>query len=112
MKRVTLGVFIGAGLAVALALAFFISPFASSQPDGLNKVAIDQGFDQSQRSSAVENSPTAGYAVKGLGDGPLSTGVAGLLGVTVTFSLGLGLFVLVRRARGNDPAPQRSAERT
>jgi cobalt/nickel transport system permease protein len=28
---------------VALGLAFFVSRFASSSPDGLNKVAIDQG---------------------------------------------------------------------
>ena len=27
-------------------LAFFVSPFASSQPDGLERVAIDKGFDE------------------------------------------------------------------
>ena len=34
-----------AGLLVALALAAFASPFASTEPDGLNKVAADHGLD-------------------------------------------------------------------
>ena len=44
-KRTTTWAVVVGGLLVALGLAFFVSRFASSSPDGLNKVAIDQGFD-------------------------------------------------------------------
>jgi cobalt/nickel transport system permease protein len=99
MGRTTLGAFITVGVALALALAFFLSPYASSQPDGLNKVAIDQGFDQQERPHALEGLPTAGYEVRRIGSDRLSTGLAGLIGVGVTFALGLGLFALVRAGR-------------
>ena len=97
MKRPSARVFVIAGLAVALALAFFVSPYASTQPDGLNKVAAQHGLDHAARSSAMSDGPTAGYEVEGIDDRHLSKGVAGLLGVTVTFLLAGGLVVLVRR---------------
>lgn len=105
MRRAKLGTFIILGVVAALALAFFVSPYASSQPDGLNKVAIDQGFDQQEQPHALKDLPTAGYGVRGVGNERLSTGLAGLIGVGVTFALGLGLFVLVRATRRAGPAP-------
>jgi PDGLE domain-containing protein len=99
MTRIRLGAFIAAGLAVACALAFFVSPGASSQPDGLDKVAIDKGFDGKARAHSLDDVPTAGYAVKGVDNERVSTGLAGLIGVTVTFALGTGLFLVVRRSR-------------
>ncbi len=96
MGRIKLGAFIALGAAVALVLAFFLSPYASSQPDGLNKVAIDQGFDQQEQPHALEDLPTAGYGIRGISSDWLSTGLAGLIGVGVTFAVGLGLFALVR----------------
>jgi cobalt/nickel transport system permease protein len=102
MRRARLGVFIALGVAVAFALAFFASPYASSQPDGLNKVAIDQGFAQQEQPHALQDLPTAGYGVWGINSDRLSTGLAGVIGVGVTFALGLGLFVLVRATRRTD----------
>jgi 2-hydroxychromene-2-carboxylate isomerase len=95
--RVGLGAFIGIGLLVALALAFFVSPQASSKPDGLNKVAADQGFDDQEQAHALDRTPTAGYAVKGVDDDRLSTGLAGLIGVGVTFAITGGLFLVLKR---------------
>ena len=95
------GVFLTAGVAVALALAFFVSPLASDEPDGLQKVAIDEGFADQEATHALDDAPTAGYVVKGIDDDRLSTGVAGLLGVGATFALAGGLFLLVRRAGGS-----------
>ncbi len=89
----------GIGLAVAFALVFFVSPEASSKPDGLNKVAIDKGFSHHEETHALDNSPTAGYAVKGIDNERLSTGVAGIIGVAVVFTVSFGLFALVRRGR-------------
>jgi cobalt/nickel transport system permease protein len=87
---------IGAGLAVALVLAFFVSPYASSSPDGLEKVAADKGLDTGVNDHAAGDSPLADYAVKGVDNSRLSTGLAGVLGVVLTFGLGLGVFMVVR----------------
>jgi cobalt/nickel transport system permease protein len=95
---------IGAGLAVALVLAFFVSPYASSSPDGLEKVAADKGLDTGVKDHAAADSPLADYAVKGVDNSRLSTGLAGVLGVVLTFALGLGFFMVVRsRAAGDQP---------
>jgi PDGLE domain len=99
MSRMKLTVFIGLGLAVAFALAFFASPEASSKPDGLNKVAIDQGFSDQEKAHATEDSPLAGYGVEGVDDDRLSTGLAGIVGVAVTFAIGGGMFLVLRRAQ-------------
>lgn len=96
-QRVKLPLFVGAGLAVALLLAFLVSPRASSRPDGLEKVAIDNGFADTAQGHDLDYSPLTDYGVKGVDDPRLSTGVAGVVGVATTFALGLGLFALVRR---------------
>jgi hypothetical protein len=97
--RMTLGIFVAAALVVALALAFFVSPQASNQPDGLNKVAIDKGFADNETAHALTDGPTAGYAVKGVDNDRLATGLAGLIGVTVTFAIAGGLFLVLRQTR-------------
>ena len=92
MTRTKVGAFVVAGLALAFALAFFVAPHASSKPDGLNKVAADKGFASQEKDHALKDTPTAGY-----GDNGLPTGVAGVIGVAVTFAFGAGLFAIVRR---------------
>ncbi|HKE76264.1 MAG TPA: PDGLE domain-containing protein [Acidimicrobiales bacterium] len=99
MARRRLAVFVAAGLLVALALAFFVSPEASSKPDGLNKVAIDQGFADKETAHRTADSPLAGYGVRGVGSDRLSTGLAGVIGVGATFGIAGGGFLLARRAR-------------
>jgi hypothetical protein len=95
--RLGFAAFIVAGLVVALALAFFVSPQASSEPDGLDKVALDEGFAEAEDAHALEDLPTAGYEVRGIDNDRLSTGVAGLIGVAVTFAVGAGLALAVGR---------------
>ena len=58
-RRATLGTFVGLGLAVALVFAFFVSPHASSSPDGLERVAIDTGFDDEATDHALADRPLA-----------------------------------------------------
>lgn len=99
MTRMRMGVFVAIGLAVALLLALLVSPFASGQPDGLNKVAIDQGFADAEQPHATGDLPTAGYGLRGVENEGLGTGLAGVIGVVVTFGVGAGLFALVRRGR-------------
>ena len=103
-----LAVFVAAGLAVAIALVVFVAPHASSSPDGLEKVAADHGIDRNARASAVADGPLAGYGVSGVGDDAVSTIVAGLVGVTVTFVVVAGGMWLLRRRRLDtraEPAP-------
>ncbi|HEY7477105.1 MAG TPA: PDGLE domain-containing protein [Actinomycetota bacterium] len=104
-KRKSLWLLIGGGLIVALGLAFFVSPFASSSPDGLNKVAIDQGFDGQEQESATADSPLAGYGVEGVDDESLSTGLAGIIGVAITFGIGMIIFGLLVRFRSKEASP-------
>jgi len=101
-KRTTIGILVAGGLVVALALAFFVSPYASSSPDGLAKVAADEGIDAGQMDHTFSAGPLADYEVKGVDDTKLSAGLAGIIGVTVTFVIGLGLFVILRNVRGRD----------
>lgn len=112
-SRMRLALFIGLGLAVALGLAFFVSPEASSEPDGLNKVAIDEGFADQESAHATEDSPLSGYGVEGVDDDRLSTGLAGIIGVAVTFAVVgggvLGLRQIARRRSPAEPEPGASA---
>lgn len=97
--KVRLGVFVTVGLALAVALAFVVAPEASSQPDGLEKVAIDEGFIDGAEDHDLAGSPTADYGVEGVDDARLSTGLAGVFGIAVTFVVAGGLLLLVRRAK-------------
>ena len=104
MSRRTLVV---VGLLVSLVLAGAVSYFASSSPDGLNKVANETGFDKKAEAHQLEESPFGGYATKGVDDGFLSGGLAGIAGVGVTFLLVGGVVWAVRR-RGATSAPSES----
>lgn len=92
-------------LVVALVLAGVLSSFAASTPDGLTKVAQDQGFAASETPHVAADGPFAGYGVDVIGDDRLSGGVAGVVGVLVVLVLAGGLALAVRR-RSDEPAPR------
>jgi hypothetical protein len=100
--------FLGIGALVALIVAGLLSGLASGDPDGLERVSIDQGFDEAAADHASADSPLAGYAVKGVEDGRLSTGLAGVIGVTITLFLSGVLFSGIRlygkARRGKEPS--------
>lgn len=95
-----LGLFIAVGLVVAGGLALFVSPRASSQPDGLERVAEDQGFAEGAEDHALAEGPTVDDTVEGVDDEGLRTGLSGLIGIAVTFAVAGGLFLVVRRTSG------------
>ena len=101
--------FVVAGLLVATALALFVSPWASSQPDGLERVSIDKGFSDDAEDHAFVDGPVADYSVKGVDDNRLSTALSGFIGVLLTFGIGLGLFGLLRRVRPDEPPAREGA---
>ncbi|MEU0483698.1 energy-coupling factor ABC transporter permease [Streptosporangium sp. NPDC006013] len=93
------GWFLPAGIAVAALLAGVVSFYASSSPDGLERVAEDKGFSGQAADHSLGEQPLADY-----GDvGGIPVGVAGLIGVGVTLAVGGGLFFTVRRrGEGSD----------
>ncbi|WP_086802911.1 energy-coupling factor ABC transporter permease [Streptomyces caniscabiei] len=94
-----------AGLGTSLLLAGVVSFYASADPDGLEKVAADKGFDAKVEEHAAADSPFADYGVEGLTDARLAGGLAGVIGVGVTVVAGTGIFWAVRKRRaGEDEA--------
>lgn len=92
-----LKVYIFIGLLVSLVLAIVISPFASSWPDGLEKVAETKGFiKKGEGPQAWKFSPIPDYLMPGLGEGGLATAAAGLFGTLIVFLAGWGLARLIR----------------
>lgn len=79
------GEFIFYGLLATLGIALFVSPFASSWPDGLDKVAQHLGFHG--RAAETIGSWFADYKIPGVSSNALATGLAGLVGVSVMFIL-------------------------
>ncbi|MFF2523724.1 energy-coupling factor ABC transporter permease [Streptomyces liangshanensis] len=91
-----------AGLVTALVLAGFVSFYASANPDGLEKVAADQGIDRKTEPHHTADSPLADYGVKDITDARISGGLAGVIGVATTVAVGSGVFWAVRRRRAGD----------
>jgi cobalt/nickel transport protein len=104
------GWFLAGGLLVALLLAGVVSNFASGSPDGLDATAREGcTFDaageitggtcmaQQEQAHQMADSPLADYGIKGIDNPYVSTGLAGVAGVLITFGIGAGGFWLVRR---------------
>jgi hypothetical protein len=89
MRRLTV-----IALAVAIGLATAVSPFASSSPDGLNKVADEKGF---AKQAHAGDGPIAGYAFPGISNEHVAKGVSGFVGTIGVFALGWGIASVVRR---------------
>jgi cobalt/nickel transport protein len=94
--------FLLAGLLVALVLAGVISYYASADPDGLAKVSEDEGFAASEEAHDLEDSPLAGYETKDVDNERLSGGMAGVIGVGITFVVAGGVALAVRRRGGSE----------
>ncbi|MEU8546518.1 energy-coupling factor ABC transporter permease [Streptomyces roseoverticillatus] len=88
-----------AGVAAALLCAGGLSYYASTSPDGLEKVAHDKGIDSKEAAHAAKDSPLADYQVKDVSDERLSGGLAGVIGVGATLAAGTGIFVTLRWKR-------------
>jgi cobalt/nickel transport protein len=92
--------FLIAGFALTIFLAGFASFYASSSPDGLEKVAEEIGFLETAKDHANADGALADYGVKGVDNARLSTGAAGVIGVLTTAGVSTGLFFLLRRRSG------------
>ncbi|MDJ0844268.1 PDGLE domain-containing protein [Crocosphaera sp.] len=93
--------FILTGIGIALIVAVFVSPFASSDPDGLERVAQDLEFED----KAIEDAPAnqlpfysvfEEYALRGVPES-VATPLAGLAGTVITFGVAWGAGKLLIR---------------
>ena len=89
--------FYASALLVSAVLAGGASFYASSSPDGLEKVAEDVGFIETAKDHTFGDFTLSDYGVSGLENARLSVGFAGLIGVLVTAIVALGLFMLIRK---------------
>ena len=88
------------GFVVSLFLAGVVSFYASSDPDGLEKVAEDIGFIETAEDHTYADGALADYGVKGIENERASVGVAGVIGVIGTAVVGGLLFkFLVRKPK-------------
>jgi hypothetical protein len=97
--------FVVVALAVAVGLGTAVSPYASSSPDGLNKVAEDKAFIDGATQHAIQDeAPIERYAFPGVANERVAKGLAGFVGVLCVFGFGYGLAYLLRRRgpRGAD----------
>lgn len=93
--------FVLTGLGIALLIAILLSPFASSDPDGLDRVSQDLEFDSRAAEEApAQKLPFYGvfdeYALRGVPES-IATPLAGLIGTLATFGLAWGIGKLVVR---------------
>ncbi|MBI4834238.1 MAG: PDGLE domain-containing protein [Planctomycetes bacterium] len=83
------------GLIVSLVLAILLSPFASSSPDGLEKVGEDKGFIEKAHSFLTGLIPD--YVFPGVSDEKIATAIAGGLGVLVVFGITYLLMLVISK---------------
>ena len=84
--------FILAGVGVSILIAGLLSFYASSHPDGLEKVAEEKGFLDTAKDPLNSGSPLADYGVSGIDNERLSVGLSGIVGVISTLVVSLLLF--------------------
>ncbi|MDI6716300.1 MAG: energy-coupling factor ABC transporter permease [Actinomycetota bacterium] len=80
---------------VSVFFALFLSPLASTFPDGLERVAHDLGFIKKETNLFKALIPD--YAMPGLRSEGLATGLAGFIGVLVTILIGYGIATIAKR---------------
>jgi hypothetical protein len=85
------------GVGIALSIALF-SPLASSEPDGLEKVAENHGFITQAEDAPYE--VIADYVLPGVDNEHLATVLAGIIGVIIVAAIALAIAFLLWRLRG------------
>ena len=99
MKSLSSKKFYVGGLLVSLLLAGFVSFYASSHPDGLEKVAEEIGFIETAKDPATAGSALADYGVEGVENERASVGIAGVVGVAATGVVATGLFLYLGKRK-------------
>lgn len=95
-------------LVAALVVGGLLSPWASPNPDGLERVAEDKGFLHQGEGQEVVHSPLPDYSVPGVANPRVSTALAGAVGTLAMLAAGYGLGRALRgRAAGDGDSSHR-----
>jgi len=87
-------------LAVAVVIAFILSPYASGFPDGLEWVAGKLGFEHAaEGAEVIKSAPLPDYSVPSVESESMSTRLAGLIGTVIVFAVGVALGAVLRSRR-------------
>ncbi|MGC1402437.1 MAG: PDGLE domain-containing protein [Thermodesulfobacteriota bacterium] len=87
------------GISLALVVAVFLSPWASTLPDGLERVAQNLGFVKKAEPSGVtlwQKAPFADYKIPGILNEGWAKALSGLLGSLVLIGLGWGIGRIIK----------------
>lgn len=95
--------FIVAALVASLVVAVGVAQFSVDEPDGLERVAENLGFDSVARDHVFGSSLFADYATAGVVSERVSLAIAGVTGTVLTLAVGGGFLLLFRDRR---PAPR------
>ena len=90
--------FILIGLGVSLLMVLFLSPLASSSPDGLERVAKMKGFaEKGEGWKLWKYAPLSDYAFPWIKNEKVSTAISGLAGTLAIFFLSWGIGRLLKK---------------
>ncbi len=96
--------FLLTGLGAALVISVLLSPFASQNPDGLDRVSEDHKFGEKAAEPVARKLPFYAlfdeYALRGV-PAEIATPMAGLVGSLATFGLAWGIGKLTVRKSAN-----------
>jgi cobalt/nickel transport protein len=93
--------FVWIGLGISILLALFLSPYASSTPDGLEKIAKVKGFsDKGEGWKVWRHAPFSDYAIPWIKNEKVSTAISGLIGTLGIFFIVFGLGKLIKKPGG------------
>ncbi|MEN9412554.1 MAG: hypothetical protein RLZZ87_836 [Actinomycetota bacterium] len=99
MEKVSNKKFYLGGLLVSLVLAGVVSFYASSHPDGLEKVAEEIGFIETAKDPATAGSALADYGLAGVENERASVGIAGVIGVAATGIVATSFFIYLGKRK-------------
>jgi len=90
--------FVWIGLGVALLVALFLSPFASTSPDGLEKVAEMRRFsEEGERWKFWKHAPLSNYSLPWIKNEKASTALSGLIGTIAIFFITIGIGKAIKK---------------
>ncbi len=88
------------GLGLSLLMALFLSPYGSSSPDGLEKVAETKGFqDRGEGWTLWKHAPFKNYTLPWIRDEKTSQAVSGFIGTLAIFLMAYGVGKWLRKPR-------------
>jgi cobalt/nickel transport protein len=99
MKEFFTNRFLLAGILISLLVAGIFSYYASSNPDGLEKVAEDKGFLDTAKEAINSGSPLSDYGVAGIESDRVSVGLSGVIGVFATLLVSVLIFKFLAKKK-------------